>query len=222
MTEKLAGPMVEPESSNPDTLVILLHGYGSDGNDLIALAPYWQDLFPNALFMAPNAPSPCDINPAGYQWFPLDLDREVSRLEGGEIARPPINAFLEQVWLETGLGPKDTILGGFSQGAMMALDVGLRLSDPLKGIVAFSGGLIDPDAMKSEICSHPPVCLVHGGQDDVVPVRMSVAGGETLKEAGCAVTVHISPGVGHAIAPDGLEVAHTFLGGLAGAANPAP
>lgn len=211
MTLKLSGPMVGPPGDNPNRLVVLLHGYGSDGNDLIGLAPYWRQIFPDALFVAPNGPHACDINPQGFQWFPLDLSREISRLTGSEAARPSINAFLEDLWAETGLGPEDTILGGFSQGAMMALDVGFRMEKPLLGIVAFSGGVIDPDNVGAHIKSKPPVCLVHGAEDDVVPVSMSVVGGEALKKSGIDVSVHVSPGAGHTIAPDGLQVAGEFL-----------
>ncbi len=215
MTAQLSGPMVAPESGKPKNLIVLLHGYGSDGNDLIGLAPYWRDLLPDTLVVAPNAPWPCDINPAGYQWFPLELDREISRLEGSGQARPVIAGFLEQVWAETGLGAADTILGGFSQGAMMALDAGLRLPEALKGIVAFSGGVISPETIGEDLTSKPPVCLIHGAEDDVVPVGMSVRGGEALKAAGLDVRVHVSPGTGHGIAPDGLEVATGFIKGLA-------
>lgn len=216
MTVKLSGPMMGPPSDNPNRLIVLLHGYGSDGNDLIGLAPYWRPILPDALFVAPNAPDACDINPQGFQWFPLDLSREISRLTGSDAARPNIVGFLEDLWVETGLGPEDTILGGFSQGAMMALDVGLRMEKPLRGIVAFSGGVIDPDNFADHIKSKSPVCLVHGAEDDVVPVSMSVVGGEVLKKAGLDVTVHISPGAGHTIAPDGLDVAGEFLKRIAG------
>lgn len=192
-------------------VVVLLHGYGSDGNDLISLGSYWQSIMPDALFVAPNAPEACDMNPMGYQWFPLDLSREISRLTGSAAARPAIVAFLEEIWRQTGLTAADTILGGFSQGAMMALEVGLRLEQPLKGILAFSGGVIAPDEIGGELKSKPPVCLIHGAEDDVVPVSMTVVGGEALKKAGLDVTVHISPGAGHTIAQDGLEVAGAFL-----------
>lgn len=214
MTAQLSGPMVAPESGTPKNLIVLLHGYGSDGNDLIGLAPYWRDLLPDTLVVAPNAPWACDINPAGYQWFPLELDREISRLDGSGQARPVITGFLEQVWAETGLGAADTVLGGFSQGAMMALDAGLRLPEALKGIVAFSGGVISPETIGDELVSKPPVCLIHGAEDDVVPVGMSVRGGEALKTAGLEVLVHVSPGTGHGIAPDGLEVATGFIKSL--------
>jgi len=208
--------MVAPQSGSPKHLIVLLHGYGSDGNDLISLAPYWRDLLEDTLVVAPNAPWPCDVNAMGHQWFPLELDREISRLAGSGQARPVITGFLEQLWAETGLSAAETVLAGFSQGAMMALDAGLRLNDTLLGIVAFSGGIISPETIGAELKSKPPVCLVHGAEDDVVPVGMSVRGGEALRAAGLEVQVHVSPGAGHTIAPDGLEVATAFIGGLAG------
>lgn len=215
MSMTLTGPMIAPSSGTPRQLVVLLHGYGSDGNDLITLASYWQPVLPEAAFIAPNAPSACDINPAGYQWFPLDLDREISRLTGMEAARPVVQGFLEGLWENTGLGAQDTVLAGFSQGAMLALDTGLRLEERLAGIIAFSGGIPAPEEIGAAIRSKPPVCLIHGAEDDVVPVLMSVRGAEALKKAGVAAELHISPGVGHTIAPDGLEAASAFLGALA-------
>ncbi len=215
MSEGLSGPMVGPIEGEAKRVVVLLHGYGSDGNDLIGLARVWQPVMPDALFVAPNGPSACDLNPAGYQWFPLDLNRDISRLTGSETARPIIKGFLDDVWRQTGFGPGETILGGFSQGAMMALDVGLRLEGPLAGIVAFSGGVMTPDNVDQIIKSKPPGCLIHGAEDDVVPVSMSVIGGEALRKQGLDVQVHISPGAGHTIAQDGLEVASAFLQGLA-------
>jgi phospholipase/carboxylesterase len=207
--------MVAPRSGETKQLVVLLHGYGSDGNDLIALAPYWQELLPDAMFVAPNAPNACDINPAGFQWFPLDLDREISRLTGNDIAGPVIAGFLNDLWQDTGLGPEDTLLVGFSQGAMMALDVGVRLEKPLMGIVAFSGGIVAPEQLGTIVQSKPPICLVHGAEDDVVPVGMSVVGCEALKKEGVAASLHISAGAGHTIAQDGLAAASTFIADIA-------
>lgn len=217
MSEKLSGPMVAPKSGaeKPSQLVVLLHGYGSDGQDLISLAPYLQDILPDAMFVAPNAPSACDMNSSGYQWFPLDLDRDISRLEGSANARPVIDGFLKDLWAETGLSAKETLLVGFSQGAMMSLDVGLRLEDDLMGILAFSGGVIDPENISSAITAKPPVLLVHGADDDVVPVRMSVLGCEALKEAGVNAQIHISPATPHSISQDGLEAGRAFVRGAA-------
>ncbi len=221
MSIKLSGPAIAPKSGNIKHLVILLHGYGSNGDDMISLGYVWQDILPNTLFIAPNAPNICDINPMGYQWFALDAssltdERNISRLTGAKKARPIIKEFLDDVWQETGLSAKDTILVGFSQGAMMALEVGLRLDDDLMGIIAFSGGLPNLKNMVAEIKSKPPICFVHGGNDDVVPVGMSVVSSEELKKLGVNTSLHISPNVGHSIAQDGLDFASKFIKEIVG------
>ncbi|MCB9992286.1 MAG: phospholipase [Hyphomicrobiaceae bacterium] len=203
--------MIEPKSGEVRQLVVLLHGYGSDGNDLIGLAPFWRDHMPDALFIAPNAPERCDINPMGYQWFPLDVNRELSRLEGAPGARTSLGYFLERLWAETGLGPAQTILLGFSQGAMMALDVGLRLKTAPIALIAFSGALIDPDAVARELGGRPPVCLVHGSADPVVPAVSSEMAAEQLQALGLRVAILIEPGVDHTITPEGLGFALAFL-----------
>ncbi|GGA35382.1 alpha/beta hydrolase [Pelagibacterium lentulum] len=211
MPSKLSGPMLPPATGAAKSLVVLLHGYGSDGNDLIALGQYWRSALPDTLFVAPNAHEICTMNPAGYQWFALDLDRAISRITGSQTARPVINEFLENLWAQTGLGPADTVLVGFSQGAMMAIDTGLRLPTPLKGIVAFSGMLIGPETLASEIKSRPPVLMIHGDADEVVPVLGSESGVPALIDLGIEAKLHISQGAGHTIAQDGLDAATQFL-----------
>ena len=215
MTEpvKLSGPMLPPASGDAKSLVVLLHGYGSDGRDLIALGQFWRDSFPDTVFVAPNAPQVCAGNPFGYEWFPLDLERnrDLSRLAGAETAHPVIANFLADLWTQTGLGPADTILAGFSQGAMMALYTGLRLAEPLRGIVAFSGLVIAPERLGAEIAAKPPVLLIHGDRDDVVPVMGSEAALPVLADLGIETELHISEGSGHAIAQDGLDAATAFL-----------
>lgn len=215
MTEplKLSGPMLPPASGNAKSLVVLLHGYGSDGRDLIALGQFWRDSFPDTLFVAPNGPQVCAGNPSGYEWFPLDLEasRDLSRMAGAEIAHPILESFLADLWTQTGLGPADTILAGFSQGAMMALYTGLRLTEPLKAIISFSGLVVAPERLGNEIASKPPVLLVHGDLDDVVPVIGSELAMPTLIDLGIETKLHISQGSGHSIAQDGLDVATGFL-----------
>ena len=210
---KLSGPMLPPASGTARSLVVLLHGYGSDGRDLIALGQFWRDSFPDTMFVAPNAPEVCGGNPFGYQWFPLDLenDRTLSRLVGAETAQPVIARFLEDLWAQTGLGPADTILAGFSQGAMMALYTGLRLETELKGILSFSGLIISPEKLGSELRSKPPVLLIHGEMDDVVPVIGSEVAQPMLIDHGLDAKLHISQGTGHSIAQDGLDAATAFL-----------
>jgi len=198
----------------------LLHGYGSDGNDLISLAEFWQKDMANALFVAPNAPEKCAINPMGYQWFALDTAREMSSLGGSKKARAVLNEFLKDLWEQTGLGPKDTLLVGFSQGAMMALDVGLRLKKALLGIVAFSGALIEGENLSSHIRSRPPVCLVHGLADDVVPPKLSEKAAKILDDLDVRVALFMEPGSGHTISMSGLGFSVAFVRQILNAAEP--
>lgn len=210
MMLNLSGPMIRPKSGAPRHLMVLLHGYGSDGQDLIGLAPLFADLLPEALYVAPNAPQSSDLG-AGYQWFPVVYDTELRGFDGIEPVRPIITTFLDGLWKETGLGPAETFLVGFSQGAMIALDTGLHLGRDLAGILAFSGGtpLTQTPALPAD--AKTPVCLVHGDSDEIVPIAMSRRADKLLREAGRDVTFHVSAGTGHGIAPDGIEVARRFV-----------
>lgn len=206
--------MLPPTSgAAPTHAVVLLHGYGSDGNDLIGLAPYWQGALPDALFVSPNAPSVCDSFAAGYQWFPVSFegDRLAKRQIGVITARPALAEFLEDLWSQSGVAPERTILAGFSQGAMMALHVGLSLERTLMGIIAFSGAFLPPEGFGSKPLGRPPVCLVHGDMDGVVDPVHSAEADAALRAAGLEVSYHVSPGVAHGIAPDGLAFATAFI-----------
>src|SRR6185369_7920637 len=153
----------------------------------------WRELWPDMLFVSPNAPDICAANPAGFQWFPLNVDRIGGRIEGAANARPAIVSFLIDLWAETGLTAADTILCGFSQGAMMALHVGTSLDQPLLGIVAFSGALIPPDGFTDDYFAKPPVVLIHGELDAVVDPALSRESAQVLADAGFEVRLHISP-----------------------------
>jgi phospholipase/carboxylesterase len=212
---KLSGPMLAPASGGaPRQIVVLLHGYGADGTDLIALGRHWQAILPEALFVAPNAPDFIPDYPAGRMWFPLSNELPVRRLEGVREAGTVVAEFLSALWEQTGLGAGDTILTGFSQGAMVSLHLGLALETPLLGIIGFSGALLAPETFPSV---KPPVCLVHGDMDTVVDVEMSISAEKVLREARLDVRLHISPGAGHTIAPDGLEFADAFIAERLGA-----
>jgi phospholipase/carboxylesterase len=212
MPVPLSGPILPPANGRAaDRLVLLLHGYGADGNDLIGLGGQWAELLPGALFVSPNAPSICAQNGAGYEWFPLGSDRAVSRKAGAAMARPVLIAFLETLWRRTGLGPGETWLIGFSQGAMMALNAGLSLDAPLRGIVAFSGALIPPDDFDTRPANGTPVLLVHGEADGVVEARMSREAARILGEAGYGVELRLFPGLAHGISPAALDAATGFI-----------
>ncbi|UJW84014.1 alpha/beta hydrolase [Devosia sp. SL43] len=216
---KLSGPMLPPASGGePRQAVILLHGYGSDGADLIGLAPHWQDVLPDAVFISPNAPEQCRQLASGFQWFDVsfDGDRLASRQMGVLKARPVLVEFLDDLWSQTGVTPENTLLAGFSQGAMMALHVGLSLPQRLMGIIAFSGAFVPPEGFGSTAFAQPPVCLIHGDMDQVVDPDLSADAELALRLAGCDVSYHVSEGVGHGIAPDGLDFATQFIARVAG------
>ena len=217
----IGGPVLPPRSGAPARqLVVLLHGYGADGEDLIGLGEPLADVLPEALFAAPNAPSPCAQNPFGYEWFPLDFEAMVESVSVGvPTARASVVEFLEDLWSRTGLGARDTFLTGFSQGAMMALHVGLSLPDRLLGIVSFSGALVPPPGFGSNLLPQPPICLIHGDLDTVVDPQLTRQAAEALSTAGYEVSLHLSPGLPHGISPDGLNFAARFMYGLAGAAT---
>lgn len=209
---KLNGPLIPPKSGAPATrAVILLHGYGADGSDLISLGQHWGPMLPDATFIAPNAPNPCAGSPFGFEWFPLQVDRIAGRIEGARQAAPVIREFLADLWSQTEITPARTTLIGFSQGAMMALHVGTSLAEPLAGIVAFSGAFMPADGFGEDRFAKPPVALVHGGLDQVVDPALSRQAAAELSASGYDVSLHISPNAGHGIAPDGLDVATAFL-----------
>ena len=154
--------MLPPKSgAAPRQLMVLLHGYGADGQDLISLGYQWRDLWPDMLFVSPNAPHVCDQMPGGFQWFPVGGPLPIRRVEGVEAARPVIVNFLIDLWAQTGISPADTVLAGFSQGAMMALHVGTSLDRKLAGIVAFSGAFVPAAGFGSGQFARPPVALIN-------------------------------------------------------------
>jgi phospholipase/carboxylesterase len=211
-TPKLSGPMLPPRSGGPARqLMVLLHGYGADGADLIGLGRQWGELWPDMAFVAPNAPEICALNPGGYQWFPLDVERIDNRITGAAAARPVLINFLIDLWGQTGLTARDTAICGFSQGAMMALHVGTSLDSAPIALVAFSGALIPPEGFAAGRHAKPPIALVHGELDQVVDPNLSRESAQVLADAGYEVRLFISAGTGHGIAPDGLDFATLFL-----------
>jgi phospholipase/carboxylesterase len=212
MMPRLSGPSRPPASGGkPRRLVILLHGLGADGNDLIGLAPYWARLLPDAEFLSPNAPFPCDMAPYGYQWF-SSQDRSPEAVLGGVRAAAPIlDAFISEALEERDLGSREFALVGFSQGTMMSLFVGLRRAEPVAGIVGFSGRLLAAELLATELRSRPPVLLVHGTDDPVVPYSSLAAAETALKEAGVPVETVTSAGTGHSIDEQGLRRGGSFL-----------
>ncbi len=204
------GPRMPPAAGGkPNALVILCHGYGSNGDDLIGLAPYWAKALPNAQFLSPHAPEPLPGMPGAYQWW--DLMRGGDRAAGAVRAAELLNRFIDQELARYQLDDSRCALVGFSQGTMMSLHVGLRRPKSLAAIVGFSGTLVAPEALKDEMRSKPPVMLIHGDQDDRIPVTASLAAADAICAAGHAAQWHISYGIGHSIAQDGLDLGGAFL-----------
>lgn len=207
----LDGPLVPPASGGaPKSLVILLHGYGSNGEDLIGLVPHWRHAFPDTLFIAPNAPQICPGAPGGYQWWPITNMDPQARIAGARATAPIIDAFIDAQLARYGLSDDKLALVGFSQGTMMALQVGLRRQGPVAGILGYSGMLVDETGL-SEMSSKPPVLLVHGDADPTVPVAALHHSGATLQALGYQIGGHVSPGLGHSIDLDGLQMGGNFL-----------
>ncbi len=216
----LDGPRAEPLGGGPaKQLVILLHGLGADGNDLIQLAPYLGRAVPEAAFVSPNAPQPCDMAPFGRQWFSLqNRDPEVL-VQGADAAAPILDAFIDAEMERRGLDAERVALLGFSQGGMMALHTGLRRERSLAAICALSGALLGSDSLPEQIRSRPPVLLVHGDSDEVVPSRALPAAEAALAANRVPVTAEIRPGMGHGIDERCIQLAMEFLQKhLAGAA----
>jgi phospholipase/carboxylesterase len=209
---RLDGPRMPPAGGGaPKQLVVLAHGYGSNGEDLIGLAPYWARMLPDAAFVSPNAPEPVPGAPGGFQWFPLSRLDPHLMASGVRAAAPTLDAFIDAELARYRLPASACALVGFSQGTMMALHVGLRRREPLAGIAGFSGVLTGGETLPGEVKSRPPVLLVHGDRDEVIPIQALFVTMSGLAAAGVPCLWRISGGAGHTIAEDGLELGGRFL-----------
>jgi phospholipase/carboxylesterase len=209
MARALTGPRLPPLRGRATHLVVLCHGYGADGNDLIGLAPHWQRLLPTVAFAAPNAPEPCAGSPSGYQWFPISRLDPADMQRGVESAAESLENFLAAELTRLEIPAERLALVGFSQGTMMSLHVGLRRKPA--AIVGFSGLLAGGETLATLGADAPPVLLVHGDQDPMIPVSALFASAIALGRAGACVQWHISPGLGHSIDEDGLALGGEFL-----------
>lgn len=195
----------------PKQLVLLLHGWGADGPNLIDLADVMAPYLPDALFIAPNAPFACEVNPYGFQWFSL-MDRDPQRmLQGAREAANILNQFIDEQLKAYGLDNSKLALVGFSQGTMTGLHVALRREPAMAAFVGFSGALIGAEVLAGEIKSKPPVCLIHGELDDVVPFASMKHASDALSGVGITASTHPRPGLPHSIDIEGIKIAGEFL-----------
>ncbi|MCC7321900.1 MAG: alpha/beta fold hydrolase [Rubellimicrobium sp.] len=215
MTRILQSDRVAPRSGELRSAVVFLHGYGANGADLLSLADPLGEHLPDTLFVAPDAPERCAGVPFGFQWFPIpwiDGSAEDESRQGLWRAAGDLDAFLTALMIEEDLLPEQVALFGFSQGSMMALHVAPRREDPVAAVVAFSGRLLEPELLGDEALSRPPVLLLHGDRDDVVPAAALPEAARGLEEAGWSeVYAHVMRGTAHGIDPEGLGVALAFL-----------
>ena len=215
MTRVLTAGRRAPKSGETRSVVVFLHGYGANGADLLGLADPLGEHLPDTLFVAPDAPEHCAGAPMGFQWFPIpwiDGSSEEEAMRGMASAVEDLNAFLDALLVDEDLLPEQMVLFGFSQGTMMALYVAPRREDEIAGVVGFSGRMVAGESLAEEAVSKPPVLLVHGDLDDVVPPASLPEAAESLQGAGFKeVYAHVMKGTAHGIAPDGLSVALAFM-----------
>jgi phospholipase/carboxylesterase len=213
---ELDGPRLDPRGGEAKRLVIFLHGYGADGNDLIDLGRAWQEMLPQTAFVSPHAPEPCGQAPVGKQWFALTFHDPDERWVGVNKAAPALEAFIDKELARWKLPPSALALVGFSQGTMLALHVGLRRVAPLAAIVGYSGMLVlpnrpAPEEVAASVKSKPPVLLVHGSEDDLIPMQALFHATQTLAALEIPAEWHISHGIGHGIDGEGLRHGGEFL-----------
>lgn len=210
MLKIVNGASLQPRSGGPPRqIVLLLHGYGSSGSDMITLAPAWQQGLPDALFLAPHAPQ--RTGGAGYQWWALHDISPQALAAGAALAAPAIDEFIDRKLTQYGLTEADLAIVGFSQGTMIALHVGLRRPRQVAAVVGYAGMLTGGVRLRGEFVTKPPVLLVHGSHDPVVPVAAMHAAEHELKHLGIDVTTHVASGVGHSVDPVGLRLGLEFV-----------
>lgn len=217
MATRIDGPRLKPRSGAAKQLVVILHGYGADGNDLIALGQQWAQLLPDAAFVAPNAHEACEHMPSGRQWFRLSDRNPHERWSGACAAAPVIDGFIDDELKRLGVPASGLAIVGFSQGAMMALHVGLRRPRAPAGILAYSGLLVGPEKLAGDLAARPPaepappILLIHGSEDEVVPADALFMSADALVEAGLSCQWRLTPGLGHNIDGPGLAHGAMFL-----------
>ena len=216
MPSSITSPRLAPASGTAKQLVVFLHGYGADGDDLIEIGRQWQRWLPDAAFVAPHAPELLPGQPAGRQWFALTFRDPHERWRGVNHAAPGLESVLEAELARVQLPASKLALVGFSQGAMMALHLGLRRLQAPAAIVGYSGLLVveegkGPESLAGQVRAKPPVLLVHGDRDEVIPLDALFMSADALAAADVPCEWHLSVGVGHGIDAEALRHGGLFL-----------
>ncbi len=204
--------IIYPEDKNKiENAIILLHGYGGDGNDISSLSINWKRFLKNTIFLCPNAPEKCQISPTGYQWFDLSND-DINYIKNeSHKAEKILEEYIKEIKLEFKLSNSKICVSGFSQGCMMSLSIGLTIDDPFNCIVGFSGKIIDKEDISKRIKSSTNVLLIHGAQDDVVPCTNLLEAKDFLMRHKINVQTKIINNCGHHIPIEASSTALEFI-----------
>jgi len=195
----------------PKHAVILCHGYGGDGKDISSLAINWQRFLPDAIFLCPNAPEICNVNPHGYQWFDLESEKEEIILAKSLVAEEKLNKFLDQVFNNFNLKPENLALVGFSQGCMISIQAGLKKKEKINCLIGYSGKVINQKHLAKNINSKPKIFLMHGENDTIVSPTHLLEAKEYLNSHGLKIKTKIFKNCEHRIPVEGLSLGLAFL-----------
>ena len=204
-------PIYPLSQNQPRQAIIMCHGYGGDGNDISTLAINWQRFLPDALFLCPNAPEICAVNPRGYQWFDLTSDDEEKILEGSLVAEKKLNTFLDQILNNFNLNYKNLALIGFSQGCMIIIQTVLKKKEKINCLVGYSGKLISKQNLDNKIISKPKIFLMHGDKDTIVPASHLLETKDFLLKHNLKIKIKLFKDCGHVIPVQGSSLGLEFL-----------
>ncbi len=197
--------------NKPQQIIILCHGYGGDGKDISALAIGWQRFLPDAIFLCPNGPEVCSINPSGFQWFDLSIDKEEIILEKSLLAEEKLNTFLDEVLHHFQLSTSNLALVGFSQGCMIAIQVALKKKKEIGSLIGYSGKIISKKHLSDNIVSKPKTILMHGQNDTIVPATHLLEAKDYLNSIGLKIKTKMFKNCEHRIPVEGSSIGLEFL-----------
>ncbi len=212
MTYSLNTTLINPSSkSAPKNIIILCHGYGGDGKDISLLANYWKNFLPDTLFICPDAPEKCKVNPSGFQWFDLMDQTDDEILSKSIIAENKLNKFIEEIINKNKIVSEKIALVGFSQGCMIALQTALKRKNKISCLIGYSGKILNTNHLDGNIVSRPDICLMHGDKDEVVPVNFLLEAKSFFSKHNYKIETKIFTNCEHRIPTEGLSLGLNFL-----------